>query len=449
MSSLESDDLESSDSELSTVEALIEAVRQHPCLWDNRIKEYKNRNRKEKAWKTVSGEVNAEPDCCRKDWKSLRDRYVRERRTLQKNSRSGAAASKTPTWALYDTLAFLKDTVQHRSTSGNFSKATGSSNAVKRKAHTNKRRQQKEDGPDQDSGTDSSADNDDGEEDEDAEDAAVPISDGDVSPPPSPTPPPSPARLPESGASQGPTRRKGSTTAGSQIYLCSEKPSHCSAKASSSDSTSRSAKGSTAKPKQCKRIQPGVSGKSLAQGKRKASSSPSVELELLKVARNIQQGMAEEDRKHSPHAGQRQQSEDCKTAGTVYEESEDHFGREVALTLGAFPPKKKAFAKFKIQQILMEVEFMDMPPFPLSSSQLQPPLPQSPLQQSVLQQPPPPQPPVQQLPQQQPRQSYSADYNTRPTADHESATQQSSLPSQLNGYDRLGPMRSDNVWKPM
>ena len=50
-------------------------------------------------------------------WKSIRDKYVREKKNLEQ--RSGSACVKKDTWELYPYLHFLNEHIKPRQTSGN------------------------------------------------------------------------------------------------------------------------------------------------------------------------------------------------------------------------------------------------------------------------------------------------------------------------------------------
>uniref|UniRef100_A0A3B4Z1B4 MADF domain-containing protein n=1 Tax=Stegastes partitus TaxID=144197 RepID=A0A3B4Z1B4_9TELE len=76
---------------------------------------YRNRNKKELAWKKVSEEVGEPVESCKK---SLRDTYLKERRK-ETERRSGSAAETGKRWKHSAVLSFLDPFVTPRETSGN------------------------------------------------------------------------------------------------------------------------------------------------------------------------------------------------------------------------------------------------------------------------------------------------------------------------------------------
>ncbi|XP_036347494.1 uncharacterized protein LOC118756861 isoform X2 [Rhagoletis pomonella] len=86
-------------------EKLIAEIEKHNCLWDKRQLSYRDRVKKDLAWRNVAAAVGHPEENCRKRWKSLRDRYGIELKVDQQPS--GSAAS------------FLKDTVTPRQTTTN------------------------------------------------------------------------------------------------------------------------------------------------------------------------------------------------------------------------------------------------------------------------------------------------------------------------------------------
>ena len=96
-------------------EALIEAVRSFPCLWQVKSKSYKDLRAKENAWRKVCLDTDLNGDFARKKWKQLRDRFVREIRKIKKRVSGEEGPPATSSWKFFTVLSFLEDTVQHRS----------------------------------------------------------------------------------------------------------------------------------------------------------------------------------------------------------------------------------------------------------------------------------------------------------------------------------------------
>ena len=62
---------------------LIETVRKYPSVWNMALKEYKDTTVKENAWTSILKEVMSSKDDCKKRWKTLRDRFVRELKVIK------------------------------------------------------------------------------------------------------------------------------------------------------------------------------------------------------------------------------------------------------------------------------------------------------------------------------------------------------------------------------
>ncbi|XP_077089916.1 uncharacterized protein LOC143741489 isoform X2 [Siphateles boraxobius] len=87
-------------------EKLILAVSGHPELFDSSSYFYRDRNKKDLAWKKISEEIVQPDDVCRKKWKSLRDTYLKEKRK-EMEKRSGSAAGSGKRWKFSQILGFL------------------------------------------------------------------------------------------------------------------------------------------------------------------------------------------------------------------------------------------------------------------------------------------------------------------------------------------------------
>ncbi|XP_039892427.1 transcription factor Adf-1-like isoform X2 [Simochromis diagramma] len=81
-------------------EKLISAMANHPELYDASYYFYRDRNKKDLAWRHISEEIRQPEDICRRKWKSLRDTYNKEKRT-EKEKRSGSAAGSGRRWKFF------------------------------------------------------------------------------------------------------------------------------------------------------------------------------------------------------------------------------------------------------------------------------------------------------------------------------------------------------------
>ncbi|XP_064472507.1 uncharacterized protein LOC135386984 isoform X2 [Ornithodoros turicata] len=101
--------------EVKEKERLIAKVRSHPCIWDRRSGEYRNRLLLDESWETIAREMNTTQKECKKMWKNLTDQFRANYQELlcQKNgSATGeaeAAAGKPVKWKFFKSLFFLKD----------------------------------------------------------------------------------------------------------------------------------------------------------------------------------------------------------------------------------------------------------------------------------------------------------------------------------------------------
>ncbi|MEQ2309251.1 hypothetical protein AMECASPLE_036687 [Ameca splendens] len=98
---------------------IIVAVSGQPELYDSTNYYYRDKYRKDLAWRRVSEETGVAEDVCRKKWQGLRDTYLKERRTELEKRRSGAAAGAGKKWRFSAVLSFLDPFVAPRPTTSN------------------------------------------------------------------------------------------------------------------------------------------------------------------------------------------------------------------------------------------------------------------------------------------------------------------------------------------
>ncbi|MEQ2277553.1 hypothetical protein XENORESO_004345 [Xenotaenia resolanae] len=101
------------------VDKIIVAVCGRPELYDSTNYYYRDKYRKDLAWRGVSEDTGVAEDVCRKKWKGLRDTYLRERRKELETRRSGAAAGPGKKWRFSAVLSFLDPFVTLRPTTSN------------------------------------------------------------------------------------------------------------------------------------------------------------------------------------------------------------------------------------------------------------------------------------------------------------------------------------------
>ena len=111
-------------------EIMIQAVRNYPCLYQINKKSNKDLLMKENAWKKIAellydvDESNVEKemiDNLKYNFKNLRDRYMKIKRTPKKPSGSdGPGGSEKSQWDFYNSLKFLDPYIEHKDTVSNF-----------------------------------------------------------------------------------------------------------------------------------------------------------------------------------------------------------------------------------------------------------------------------------------------------------------------------------------
>uniref|UniRef100_A0A8C5GSV8 Transcription factor Adf-1 n=1 Tax=Gouania willdenowi TaxID=441366 RepID=A0A8C5GSV8_GOUWI len=97
---------------------LIVAVCDHPELFNTASYWYRDRTKKDLAWRTIGEAVGLAADLCRKRWKGLRDTYLKEKRKCQEK-RSGSAAGPSKRWKYSAVMSFLDPFISPRDTSSN------------------------------------------------------------------------------------------------------------------------------------------------------------------------------------------------------------------------------------------------------------------------------------------------------------------------------------------
>ncbi|CAL8285278.1 unnamed protein product [Boreogadus saida] len=98
---------------------LIVAVCSRPVLYNTTMVSYRDRNKKERAWVDVAEDTGFPVDYCRRKWKSLRDRYMRHKKSEKEGKKSGSAAGTVKRWKFAVVLSFLDPFVTPRETSSN------------------------------------------------------------------------------------------------------------------------------------------------------------------------------------------------------------------------------------------------------------------------------------------------------------------------------------------
>ncbi|XP_063373768.1 uncharacterized protein LOC134661570 [Cydia amplana] len=99
---------------------LISLVEERPVLWDKTIEEYKDKDKKNSAWKevcrsifpTFDEQTNKEKtkigNEVLKKWKNMKDNFTKYAKRLESLNKSGAGATKVKEYHFYKQLMFLK-----------------------------------------------------------------------------------------------------------------------------------------------------------------------------------------------------------------------------------------------------------------------------------------------------------------------------------------------------
>ncbi|XP_065571167.1 uncharacterized protein LOC136034033 [Artemia franciscana] len=101
-------------------EKLIMAVRCQPILFSKNMSDHSKKHLVLKAWEMVSGEVGVSVQECQKMWRSLRDGYMREKRSQMLTKSGSAAVKEKKPWKWYNHMIFLSDHISFRPTQSNF-----------------------------------------------------------------------------------------------------------------------------------------------------------------------------------------------------------------------------------------------------------------------------------------------------------------------------------------
>ncbi|CAH1954332.1 unnamed protein product [Acanthoscelides obtectus] len=109
-------------------EILISLVQDKSEIWDKAAEDYKNRNKKTEAWRSIcaqlkenfgnlsDGERKVFGQLVLKRWNNIRDQWLKWRNRDKNSKKSGAAASKLRKYLYHEQLNFLEQGLYHRST---------------------------------------------------------------------------------------------------------------------------------------------------------------------------------------------------------------------------------------------------------------------------------------------------------------------------------------------
>ncbi|XP_071555011.1 uncharacterized protein [Temnothorax nylanderi] len=101
---------------------LVDLVKSYPHIYDKRSKDFKDIFKKNNSWKEI-GEVLQMSDCQTR-WARLRERYSREKKIRELETRSGSGSTTRQPFPLYEQMNFLFKFVKSRKSITNISNLT-------------------------------------------------------------------------------------------------------------------------------------------------------------------------------------------------------------------------------------------------------------------------------------------------------------------------------------
>ncbi|XP_071631348.1 uncharacterized protein [Temnothorax longispinosus] len=127
----DSQDMYSQDMDVSVTELNIESdatfidvVRGYPHIYAKNLKDFKDKNVRERSWVEIASVMNCSVEDCQKRWIRLRDRFSKERRLRDAETRSGSGSTTgRKGFPLYENMMFLSEHIQSRKTYTNLQSA--------------------------------------------------------------------------------------------------------------------------------------------------------------------------------------------------------------------------------------------------------------------------------------------------------------------------------------
>ncbi|KAL1273532.1 hypothetical protein QQF64_026346 [Cirrhinus molitorella] len=97
---------------MAVTEKLIQTVFAYPVLYNVSLHDYRSSERRVKAWREVAASVGLSVVECKRRWKTIRDRYIRERRLCKMRKEEGGR--RLHYWPHRETLSFLDAHIRKR-----------------------------------------------------------------------------------------------------------------------------------------------------------------------------------------------------------------------------------------------------------------------------------------------------------------------------------------------
>ncbi|XP_041716410.1 uncharacterized protein LOC121548859 [Coregonus clupeaformis] len=103
---------------MQMADRIISAVSDYPELYNITLNSYRDSQRKARAWRAVSLQVEMPVDDCRNKWKNLRDTFVKFKRAEQQKRASGELDINKKTWMHSRSMSFLNPFIQAKGLQG-------------------------------------------------------------------------------------------------------------------------------------------------------------------------------------------------------------------------------------------------------------------------------------------------------------------------------------------
>ncbi|XP_051981471.1 uncharacterized protein LOC127642997 [Xyrauchen texanus] len=97
---------------MDATEKLIQIVYTYPVLYNVSCQNYRSSEKRAKAWRDVAASVGLSVVECKRRWRSIRDRYIRERRLCKLKKEEGGR--RLHHWPHRETLSFLDAHIRKR-----------------------------------------------------------------------------------------------------------------------------------------------------------------------------------------------------------------------------------------------------------------------------------------------------------------------------------------------
>ena len=102
------------------IEEMIVEYEGRPSLWDVSSPEYRDRNKKTEAWKTLAVKLDREIGEVQRKIHNLRNQFCQElKKSGETNSGQATAQTSKSRWPYFDSLKFIKGAVAARKSTGN------------------------------------------------------------------------------------------------------------------------------------------------------------------------------------------------------------------------------------------------------------------------------------------------------------------------------------------